>query len=60
MFVAPVGGEGQSNRLSECRFKDRVISNFPRSAFEYIKGDDAPNTSVICGAGGPGWYPLYV
>ena len=55
-FVAPITGEGQSNTMTECRDKDRVIALFPRSAFALVP-DDTPDLSVICGPDGSGWYP---
>ena len=55
-FAAPVTGEGQSNRMTECRDKDRIIAHVPRSAFVHIP-DDTPDLSVICGPLGAGWYP---
>ena len=55
--AARLPGEGQCNLLTPCRPKDRVISSFPRKAFGFRDGDDEPNTSVICGEGGPGFFP---
>ena len=49
-FVAPITGEGQSNTMTECREKDRVIALFPRSAFALVP-DDTPDLSVICDLG---------
>ena len=45
------------NLLAPCRRKDRVISKMPRKAFEFLTGEDEPDTSVICGENGPGFYP---
>ena len=55
--VRRLSGEGQCNLLAPCRRKDRVISKMPRKAFEFLTGEDEPDTSVICGENGPGFYP---
>ena len=55
--VRRLSGEGQCNLLAPCRQKDRVISKMSRRPFEFLTGEDEPDTSVICGEDGPGFYP---